>query len=123
MFHDRSLDPDPATRQTGLALATPLQSFGTIPRAAQPRVSKGLVAPQSGCSLAHWMAEEEAQHLGTGIRPGGVGEGAIRATAGPGVAGAMQEPVLDPDGAARIGIGPAGEGAPTLRAPPRLVRR
>ncbi len=58
------------------------------------------------------MAEKEAQHLGTGVRPLGIGVGTVRTAARPGMAGTMNLPLFQDRLAVGIGI----PGARTQRA-------
>src|ERR1700685_3345339 len=57
-----------------------------------------------------WVIEEEAQHLFGGIRAARIGVGPGRAAAGPGVACAMDEPLLDQRLPARVDVPRANVG-------------
>src|SRR6478735_4073647 len=62
-----------------------------------------------------WELEEEAQHLPTGVGPAWLGVRSGRATAGPSVAGSMQDPLLQNPSPALIHLNGAGVTHPSGR--------
>src|ERR1035438_6686293 len=64
------------------------------------------------CTRAGRVLVEEADELGAGVRPVGVGVGAVRDTAGPGMAALVDGPVLGQGRARGVLVAGAGVGMP-----------